>query len=101
MEGNFIALSIERAKNTGIENILITGDFTCNQLTQGGSKISDIALSYGLSQIIQDATHFTQTSQSLLDLIMVSSVNFIITSGVGDNILPCRVKYHCPVYCVL
>ena len=67
MEGNFIALSIERAKNTGIENILITGDFNCNQLIQVGSKISDIAISYGLSRIIQDETHFTETSQSLLN----------------------------------
>ena len=98
---NYIALSIERAKNTGIENILITGDFNCNQLIQAGSKINDIAISYGFSQIIQDATHFTETSQSLIDLMLVSNTDFVMTSGVGDNILPASIRYHCPIYCVL
>ena len=32
---------------------------------------------------------------------MVSNVNFVMTSGVGDNILPASVRFHCPAYCVL
>ena len=54
-----------------------------------------------MTQIIRDPTHFTDNSQTLLDLIIVNNVENIDFSGVGDNILPSNTRYHCPIYCAL
>ena len=48
-----------------------------------------------MTQIIRDPTHFTENSHTLLDLIIVNNVE----NGVGDNILPSNIRYHCPIYC--
>ena len=50
-----------------------------------------------MTQIISDLIHFTENSQTLLDLIIVNNVE----NGVGDNILPSNIRYHCPIYCAL
>ena len=54
-----------------------------------------------MTQIIRDPTHFTENSQTLLDLIIVNNVENIDFSGVCDNILPNNIRYHCPIYCAL
>lgn len=98
---NLIAYSMEKAKDTNISNIIITGDFNDNLNNLRTSKINDIIKDLGMTQLITDPTHFTENSETLLDLLIVNNIENIVFSGVGDNILPSNTGYHCPIYCVL
>ncbi|KAK3085741.1 hypothetical protein FSP39_008065 [Pinctada imbricata] len=96
-----IKFSIEKACNTGINTILVTGDFNCDQKISTSNDITDICDTMNFSSIINEPTHFTETSQSILDLILTNSPNSIFLSGVGDPFLPNEIRYHCPVYAFL
>ena len=98
---NLILESIDRAYNTNIHDIIITGDFNYNMLLNNTNKMSDLLLQLNLSQLITDETHFTETSASLIDLIMVRNRNNILTSGVAEPLFPDLIRYHCPVFVLL
>ena len=68
---NLILESVDRAYNTNIHDIIITGDFNYNMLLNNKNKMSDLLLQFNLTQLITDETHFTETSASQIDLIMV------------------------------
>ena len=72
---------MEKSKDTKLENILITGDFNENLNCTQNPKIIDIISDLGMTQIICDLTHFTENSQTFLDLIIVINVE----NGVDDN----------------
>ena len=94
--------SISLAIDTGIADIIVTGDFNCNMLyNPSARKIASICRQSNLNQIINESTHFTETSQSLIDLIMVSDCVRVIYSGVGEPFLDQHTRYHCPVFCLL
>ena len=97
----YIAYSLEKAKDTNIQNIIITGDFNCNQYNILDSKMGDIISDQGMTQLISECTHFTENSATLLDLLIVNNIDIIEFSGVGENILPSSLRYHCPIFCVL
>ena len=63
--------------------------------------MSDLLLQFNLTQLITDETHFTETSASLIDLIMVRNRNNILTSGVAEPLFPDLIRYHCPVFVLL
>ena len=42
--------------------------------------------------------HFTETSSSLIDLLLVNNKEHLILSGVGDPFLHQDIRYHCPVF---
>ena len=63
--------SIDRACNTDIIDIIITGDFNCIMAQSIPNKMRELMSEYNLSQLISDDTHFTEHSSSLLDLILV------------------------------
>ena len=46
---------------------------------------------------INEPTHFTETSSSLLDILLVSNNFHLIVSGVGDPFLNQEHRYHCPI----
>lgn len=48
--------------------------------------------------MIKDSTHFTETSSSLIDIMLVSNPANILFSGVGDPFLNLDIRYHCPVF---
>ena len=52
-------------------------------------------------QLINEPTHHTESSSSIIDLFFTSNINSIVLSGVGEPILDQNIRYHCPVYCVL
>ena len=90
------------ATDTNAHDILLTGDFNTNMADGRNSiKIKDLCQEYGLSQLISDSTHFTETSQSTIDLILTINCNDILTSRVGEPFLEQNIRYHCPVFCVL
>ena len=94
--------SVHLAIDTGIQEIIVTGDFNCNMLnTQLSVKIRDLCEQFSLEQVINEPTHYTEHSSSLLDVILTSNKDHLILSGVGDPFLTQDVRYHCPVYGIL
>ena len=64
------------------------------------AKISDICQTYNLTQVINEPTHYTETSSSIIDLILVSNVRSFELSGVSEPFLLHDVRYHCPVFII-
>ncbi|MES9994334.1 MAG: reverse transcriptase family protein [Candidatus Thiodiazotropha sp.] len=91
--------SLSLAIDTGIRDIIITGDFNLNLLNPFTSrKIDSFCTQFSLHQCITQATHFTETSSSIIDILLVSNKDNLIVSGVGDPFLGQELRYHCPIY---
>ena len=89
---------IHLALDTGIQDIIVTGDFNFNMVNaQLSVKIKDLCEQFSLEQVINEPTHYTEYSSSLLDIILTNNKDHIILSGVGDPFLTQEVRYHCPV----
>ena len=87
---------------TNIRNIVITGDFNLNYFDASSKrKITSVFNQYNLTQLIQEPTHFTENSSSLLDLVFINNAQFVILSGVGESFLDQNLRYHCPAFAVL
>ena len=85
---NFSLDSIALAVDTGISEIIITGDLNLNFLSSPTRrKIEALCTQFMLFQSITQPTHFTETSSSLIDLILVSNKDHLVISGVGDPFL--------------
>jgi hypothetical protein len=69
--------------DTAIDDVIITGDFNDNQLDYSRTKISFHVTKFNLLQMIDEPTHFTEHSSSLIDLILTNNVNRLIYTGVG------------------
>ena len=95
---DFIALAVD----TGISEILITGDLNLNILSSPTRrKIEALCTQFMVFQSITQPTHFTETSSSLIDAILVSNKEHLVVSGVGDPPLHQELRYHCPVFGIL
>ena len=93
--------SIELAIDTQIKNIIITGDLNENQLVSGNTYIKSILTNYSLHQLINDPTSITETSATLIDVIITNNTNNIAYSKVCVPFLDVNVRYHCPVMCLI
>ncbi|MEW8542945.1 MAG: endonuclease/exonuclease/phosphatase family protein, partial [Candidatus Thiodiazotropha sp.] len=94
--------SIHLAIDTGIQDVVITGDFNYNLLSdQTHRKILSLCQQFSLHQCISEPTHYSENSSSLIDIILVSNKNNVIFSGVGDPFLSQNTRYHCPVFGIL
>ena len=94
--------SIHLAIDSGITDVIVTGDFNYNLMNDvTNRKILSICQQFSMHQYITEPTHFTENSYSLLDIILVSNTNNVITCGVGDPFLTQDIRYHCPVYGIL
>ena len=89
---NLVVESIGRAHNTNITDLIIVGKFNYNMLTNDNNKIRDTMLHYNLSQVIKDATHFTENSSSLIDLIILRNTANMLTSCAIDNFVPDQIQ---------
>lgn len=96
-----ISQSVENAINTGIEKIVVLGDFNNNLLSPGTSKLKNIISQNGLYQVVSDHTFFCETNPSLLDPLIVNNKDFLMYHEVGENILEATVRYHCPIHGIL
>ena len=65
---------------------------------QSSRKIHSFCTQFALFQAINETTHFTETSSSLLDILLVSNLSHLIVSGVGDLFLSQEHRYRCPVF---
>ena len=79
------------------------GDFNINMTDNRSSrKINDLCQEYGLSQLISDFTHITETSQSTIDPLLTNNSNDVLISGVGKPFFfrPKNLLSR-PVFCIL
>ena len=96
---SLVISSISLARDTGINDIVVTGDFNLNVLNQVAfRKVESICNQFDLYQCIKEPTHYTENSSTLLDLLFVSNPECLASSGVGDPFLDYDLRYHCPVY---
>ena len=94
--------SVGLAFDTNIRDIIITGDFNLDMLSDRSTKkIKSICQEYNLKQLINAPTHFSVTSRSLIDLFLTPNPNNVISSGIGEPFLDQNIRYHCPIYCKL
>ena len=94
--------SIHLANDTGINDIVITGDFYYNMLNITSSrKITSWCEQFSLTQVITEPTNYTETSSSLIDLVLVINKAHIISSGVGDTFFHQDIRYYCPAFGIL
>ena len=83
-----IESSIDLAVNTGIKDIIITGDFNLNpSVPQALRTLNGIICKYGLTQCIENPTHDTERSSSIIDLILIRNNNSLIKCGVANPFL--------------
>ena len=93
--------SVGMAVDTGIADTVILGDFNLNvSNAQSARKITELCHQYNLSQLISEPTNFTESSSSVIDLIMVSNLLSVDISGVGEPFLMQDIRYHCPIFCI-
>ena len=75
------------------KNMLITGDFNSDLLKTNkdrdyqGKKLVNITRSFGLTNVIKDPTRISKTSETLLDLIIVTNEPKIRKAGTLDPAL--------------
>lgn len=94
---NVIDESIDRAFNTNTADIIVLGDFNYDMSKNSRNKMSTLIQEYNLKQVINESTHFTENSSSLIDLILVRNTSNVLSSAVLDCFLPEQVRYHCPI----
>ena len=93
--------SLALAFDTGVTDIVITGDLNFNTLNpQTARKIESFCNIFSLYQSINQPTHFTENSSSLIDIILVSNKDNLIVSGVGDPFFESRCKVSLPSFLV-
>ena len=99
MYTSLIEDSIALAVDTNITDIIIMGDFNLNTMDQSHFRKTDsICKQFNLTQCIEEPTHFTENSMSVIDLLFVKNKESILTSGVGEPCLDLNFRYHCPIF---
>ena len=93
--------SIDLALDNDVADVIVTGDFNLNFLDNANrAKIMSVFDQYSLYQLINEPTHYTETSSTLIDLLFTRNPENIIISGVGEAFLEQNLRYHCPTYAV-
>ncbi|MEW8546463.1 MAG: reverse transcriptase family protein, partial [Candidatus Thiodiazotropha sp.] len=99
---NLIHESFDRAKNTSIKDIFLLGDLNNDILNTVRSKhLTDFMITYNLQQLIEEPTHYTESSSSLIDIIIANSTQNVLASEVCDPFIPDLIRYHLPVAVLL
>ena len=64
-------------------------------------QLTDFLVTFNLRQLIAELTHYTESSSSLIDVIIANSTRNVLASEVGDPFLPDLVRYHFPITVLL
>ena len=62
--------------------------FTNDKTSHEGSKFDTLICSHGLHQLLNEPTHWLDSSSSCIDLIFTSQPNFVMQSGVQPSLHP-------------
>jgi hypothetical protein len=73
---NKVEASLEQAKSTGTNHIFLLGDLNCNMFTKG-NKLHQILDDLHMTQLIDDTTHRTAYSETLIDIIATNSLDLV------------------------
>lgn len=96
---NIFHISKHHLIDTGNNDIIATGDFNLNILTNNtAGKIHLLCSEFALHQSIVEPAHYTATSSFLIDVILVHNQDSLVASGVGDPFLEQELWYHCPIF---
>ena len=96
---NNIENATDLARNTEKPELFILVDFNLYMNTTAScGKIYNICLQYKLHQIINEHTHYTKQSPSIIEINLVSNPNIILLRGVGNPFLNQDIRYHCPIF---
>ena len=99
---NKIEDSVSLAVDTGIKDIVVTGDVNLYYLNNASRrKIDSLCIKFSHNRSISHPTYFTEHSSCLIDIILVNNKENLILSGVADPFLNQYVRFLCPVYGVL
>ncbi|VDI21638.1 Hypothetical predicted protein [Mytilus galloprovincialis] len=98
---NLIEHSFDLASDTGIETIVIVGDFNDDQMNPRQSKMKEIFTRYGMTQFVEEPTNFCENSASIIDLVLSNKLNVVDLVHVGQPFLPANIRFHSPVYGIL
>ena len=63
--------------------------------------MQNLILSYDLCQLIDEQTHFTENSSTLIELALVNNPSNVLLSDVISPIVPNLVQFHCPILVTL
>lgn len=89
MYWDLIENTLDNMTNSRIGDLIVVGDFNCDMQTLASSnKMQKFMSSYNLHQLIDEPTHFTEHSSSVIDLILVSKPENVIYSGVSSPFIP-------------
>ena len=61
------------------------------------NRMQNMILAYDLHQVIDEPTHFTEYSSSIIDLAIVNNPDNVIYSEVLSPFIPDLVRFHCPI----
>ena len=86
---------IAESFDTTTNDIIITGDFDFNMLSNDGNKLNELMNQYNLKQSVRERTHYnTESSSSFIDLSLFRNPATVLYSGVTDPIIPDQIRYH-------
>ena len=65
------------------------------------NRIHNLTNSYNLHQLIDEPTHYTENSSTLLNLAIVNKPENAVYSGVSSQFISGLIRYHCPIIVTL
>ena len=93
---DMIETSFDNMFNSSIQELIILGDFNWDVSATRVNKIAHLASSYNLTQMIDEPSHFTEHSSSIIYLVLVNKPENVLYSGVSSPFTPDLVRFHCP-----
>ena len=75
--------------------------FNFDMSQNSSNKMTELIQANDHKQLIQEPTHYTENSSSVINLILVRNISYVLTSCVTDCFLPEQIRYHCPVVVLL
>ena len=87
--------TLENLNNSITKDLIILGDFTCNMLNNNiNNKMRNLMTAYNLTQIIEEPTHYTEKSASLIDIALLSNPENVVFSDVISPFIPNLIRLH-------
>jgi exonuclease III len=89
---DLLAENLEKAKETEVGTIILTGDLNCNMLVPD-TKLHKILAGLHMELLIKKPTHYTGNNATLLDIIATTSTDLVERS----EVLTPTLSNHCDV----
>ena len=95
---NHLQESVDLATNSGIYDIILTGDLNSHPTTRHGHLLNHFCISNNLTIHVHEPTRFTPTTATIIDQFLSNIPNCISDIKV---LAPISVCDHCPIRCTL